>query len=261
MNDVSKTLYIPLYGKALVSGKGIILKDTCAEEIWERASFPLKRKSRSKWLAYYMAMRASTMDMWLKKKIQSNKDAVILHLGCGLDSRFTRVGGGGSLWFDIDFEDVISERRKYFTESEGYRMLSSDIRTCDFISSLPKSTVAIVIMEGVSMYLKDSELKKLFADLSAHFPRLLVLLDCYTPLGVKMSKIKNPAKDVGATAFYGIENPHNLENGTGLKFVKEHSITPKELTCQLRGIEGFIFRLFYAGELSKKLYKLYEYEN
>ena len=34
MNGVNKTLYIPLYGKSYVSKKGIILKDTKAEEIW-----------------------------------------------------------------------------------------------------------------------------------------------------------------------------------------------------------------------------------
>ena len=33
MDQVNKTLYIPLYGKAYVSRKGIILKDAKAEEI------------------------------------------------------------------------------------------------------------------------------------------------------------------------------------------------------------------------------------
>ena len=33
MNNVNKTLYIPLYGKAYVSRKGIILNDKKAEEI------------------------------------------------------------------------------------------------------------------------------------------------------------------------------------------------------------------------------------
>ena len=40
MDNVNKTLYIPIYGKAYVSKKGIILKDTKAEEIWEKEAFP-----------------------------------------------------------------------------------------------------------------------------------------------------------------------------------------------------------------------------
>ena len=35
MNEVNRTLFIPLYGKAKVSGMGILLSDPTAEEIWE----------------------------------------------------------------------------------------------------------------------------------------------------------------------------------------------------------------------------------
>lgn len=35
MNEINKTLYIPLYGKAKVSKMGIILNDKTAETIWD----------------------------------------------------------------------------------------------------------------------------------------------------------------------------------------------------------------------------------
>ena len=41
MNSVNKTLYIPLYGKAYVSKKGVFLADKKAEEIWEKEGFAL----------------------------------------------------------------------------------------------------------------------------------------------------------------------------------------------------------------------------
>ena len=64
MNNVNKTLYIPLYGKAYVSRKGLFLDDKLAEEIWEKEGFALKGKSRSKWLAYYMGIRSAVFDRW-----------------------------------------------------------------------------------------------------------------------------------------------------------------------------------------------------
>ena len=45
MNSVNKTLYIPLYGKAYVSRRGIILSDPKAEEIWNANAFHRKRHS------------------------------------------------------------------------------------------------------------------------------------------------------------------------------------------------------------------------
>ena len=75
MNEVNKTLYIPLYGKSLVSRKGIILHDEKAEEIWEKEGFELKGRSKSKWLAYNMAMRAKVFDDWTEAKLNEDPDA------------------------------------------------------------------------------------------------------------------------------------------------------------------------------------------
>ena len=51
MNNVNKTLYIPLYGKAFVSKRGLFLSDKRAEEIWKAEGFKLRGKAASKWLA------------------------------------------------------------------------------------------------------------------------------------------------------------------------------------------------------------------
>ena len=58
MDNINRTLYIPLYGKAYVSRWGLLLRDPTAEEIWDQVGFPRKGKSRSKWLAFYMGMPA-----------------------------------------------------------------------------------------------------------------------------------------------------------------------------------------------------------
>ena len=133
MNNVNKTMYIPLYGKAFVSKKGIIINDTKAEEIWGKVEFELKGKSKSKWLAYYMAMRASVFDNWVKEKISENKNAIVLHIGCGLDSRVERINAENTLWYDIDFEEVINERKKYYTENEHYNMTIGDASKPEWI--------------------------------------------------------------------------------------------------------------------------------
>ena len=44
MNEVSRTLFIPLYGKTQVSEKGIILNDPMSEKIWKAESFPIHGK-------------------------------------------------------------------------------------------------------------------------------------------------------------------------------------------------------------------------
>lgn len=257
MDNVNKTLYIPLYGKSYVSRKRIILCDPKAEEIWAAEGFALKGKSASKWLAYYMGMRAAVFDRWVSDQMEAMPDAAVLHLGCGMDSRISRVGTEGHLWYDVDFPDVIGERKKYYQESEWYRMLGEDVRTCDFLTQID-AKCAIVVMEGISMYLKREELQQLLAKLYAHFDQVRLLMDCYTEFAAKASRYKNPINDVGVTQVYGLDDPKLLEAG-GLQFVREHEMTPANLIDQLQGMEKQLFRKLYAGSVAKKMYRLYEY--
>lgn len=265
MNGVNKTLYIPLYGKALVSKKNMILKDSKAEEIWEKEGFKLKGKLKSKWLAYYMGMRAWVFDEWLRAKMREYPEAVILHLGCGMDSRIHRIGAD-RLWYDIDFEDVIKERRKYYEEAEHYHMIASDARDTTYLIDIPKEK-AIVVMEGISMYLKPEELSKLVADLGKHFTGMHLMMDCYTTKAAKISKKKNPINDVGVTEVYGLDEPTKLSEDVRnadealaeFKFIKEHEMTPAEKISELKGMERAVFKRLFAGKFSKSLYRMYEF--
>ena len=256
MNGVNKTLYIPLYGKSYVSKKGIILQDKMAESIWDSEGFTLRGKSTSKWLAYYMGMRSRVYDDWTRDRILENPEATVIHIGCGLDSRVERVGGA-RLWYDVDFAEVIAERRKYFKDSDRYTMLCADVRGADWLNYVSGDT-AIVIMEGVSMYLTPEELAGLFSNVWGRFGRVYLLMDCYTTFAAKMSKIKNPINDVGVTTVYGMDDPTVLTM-SGMEYKGECDMTPERLIGELSTGERKLFSLLYAGKTARKMYKMYEY--
>jgi len=259
MNSVNKTLYIPLYGKSYVSKKGLFLTDKRAEEIWGAEGFALKGKLKSKWLAYYMGVRSAVFDEWLTWQMAKLQNAVVIHVGCGMDSRIIRVGEQNHKWYDIDFLEVISERKKYYTETANYKMLASDVRSLSWLTAIKENRSAIVVMEGVSMYLTLEEMQNLIKSLCAHFETVAMLVDCYTTFAVKMSKHRNPVKEVGVTKVYGVDNPQVYQT-EDFTFIKECEMTPQKYINELKGFEKFIFAKLYAGSLSKKLYRLFEYE-
>ncbi len=271
MDGVNKTLYIPLYGRAKVSRQGIILQDKKAEEIWEKEGFVLKGKSKSKWLAYYMSMRAKVFDNWTQKMMhgkatsqddafKNGADLTVLHIGCGMDSRILRVKNTAKYWFDVDFPEVITERKKYFTEQGNYRMLCGNAARPGWISTLPKTKEAIVILEGISMYLKTEELQNLFCSLGEHYDKLHIMMDVYTVFGAKASRYKNPINDVGVTKVYGMDEPELILADSGISFVNEHAMAPKSLIRELKGMERVFFSVMFGGRMARKMYRLFEYE-
>lgn len=258
MDGVNKTLYIPLYGKALVSRKGILLHDPKAEEIWQREGFSLKGKAASKWLAYNMGMRSAVFDQWTARAMEADPDALVLHIGCGLDSRCLRLAEPGRSWYDVDFPEVIRERQRYFAETQSYHMVAADMRQEDWKTQIPGGR-AIVVMEGVSMYFRSEELHQLLKELKDHFDSMMLLMDCYSTFAARASKYKNPINEVGVTTVYGMDDPGLLAGKTGLEYVREHDLTPLTMIAQLTAGERIVFPNLFAGKLARKLYRLYEF--
>lgn len=260
MDGVSKTLYIPLYGKAYVSQRKLFLLDESAEAIWKKDGFPLKGKAKSKWLACNMGMRAAVFDQWTKDMLEAYPGAVVLHLGCGLDSRVNRVAHPGSQWYDVDFPEVIARRQQYFSQTETYRMVGADVRQPQWLDGVSGGAAAIVVMEGLSMYLQMEELKQLLQDIRSRFQQVHLLMDTYTSFAARATKYKNPINTVGVTEVYGFDMPEELTGDTGFRFVKAHDLTPDSLIAELPKREQRFFRILFAGKTARKIYRLYEYE-
>ncbi len=260
MNEVNQTLFIPLYGKAKVSKRKIILHDPAAERIWDAEGFPIRGKSKSKWLCCNMAMRARVFDDWTEKMLAQCPDAVVLHVGCGLDSRCERVRQSRKSWYDCDLPDVIALRKKYYTETEKYHMLPLDASDPKALNILPENGAAVAVLEGLSMYLTNERLLAFLNALRAKYPKLHVLMDIYTEFGAKASKYKNPINDVGVTQVYGIKDMKAFLADSKIKIKAEHTFTPERLIQELKPLERFFFRLLFTGPMYRKIYRLYELE-
>ena len=136
-------------------------------------------------------------------------------------------------------------------------MIPSDIREPGWLAKIPHREV-IVVMEGISMYLQPEELTQVLRNLTAHFEKVHLLMDCYTEFAARVSRYKNPINQVGVTEVFGLDDPKVLETA-GLAFLREVSMTPEDLIAQLSPMEQRIFRKLYAGKFANKLYRMYEY--
>lgn len=203
-------------------------------------------------------MRARVFDDWTKRQLQQNDDALVLHIGCGLDSRCKRVKQDYKAWIDCDFPEVISVRRNYYTETENYRMMALDATDTEQIKQLPNRDTAIVVLEGVSMYLSKNQLHTFLKVLREKYNHLHILMDIYTEFGANASKYKNPVNDVGVTKLYGIDDIGNLLSGLELRFIKEHSLTPAVLVNELKPLDKVFFKLMFNRFLYRNIYRLIE---
>ena len=159
---------------------------------------------------------------------------------------------------DCDLPDVIAIRKEYFDESGNYRMQALDASVPAQVAQLPESDTAIVILEGISMYLSKEQLRGFLEALQKKYRVLCILMDIYTEFGAKASKYRNPVNDVGVTKLYGIDSMEEVIGGLGLRAVREHSFTPPALVNELKPVDRAFFKVLFTGRLYGKIYRLME---
>jgi O-methyltransferase involved in polyketide biosynthesis len=98
--------------------------------------------------------RAKLIDDAARAFLARHDEAVVLHLGCGLDSRVLRLDPGpGVRWFDVDQEPVIELRRRLYDDREGATTIAASVTDPGWWSQLPDDAPRLVLAEGLLMYL------------------------------------------------------------------------------------------------------------
>lgn len=260
LNNESKTLFIPLYGKAMMSKNNLFINDPKAEEIISKVKFNFEDLKQSKWLSMYMALRAKIIDEICNRYITQNPNTTVIHLGCGLDSRCLRVDNNNISWYDIDFQSVIDLRKQFYKETEKYKMIGKSVTDLSWLDEIDLDNQSVLIVaEGLTMYLSEQELQQLIKGLNSKFSNATIVFDAYSKQAVKGSKMKNPVNQMNANIKWGMNNPDDFNKlNHNLKFIKEYLIRHKE--NNLKGMTKFIFDNLYCGKISESLYKIYEFE-
>lgn len=265
LSNNSKTLFIPLISKATMSKKEIFIKDKKAEEIINDIDNENKELKVSKWLSLYITLRATIFDNLCDDFLKENKDGIVFHIGCGLDSRVLRIKQEYYKWYDIDLEPVIEIRKKYYEETDKYKIISSSISDKRWLEENVLeddiSKPVLIIAEGVTMYLSDDELKEFIENIKNKFKKVKFIFDAYSKKACELSKYKNPVNDVNAKITWGIDIPDDFKKiARGIEYDDTYYIYDEEKINSLKGLEKYIFKYIFAGKISEKMNKIYSFD-
>jgi methyltransferase (TIGR00027 family) len=185
--SVEWTMLCTLYLRAYESrSEHPILADSAAADAVNRIDYDFEKMEKSvnpSANQYVVALRAKQLDMWAAEFLDRHPDAVVLHLGCGLDSRAFRLElPPGCHWFDLDVPAVIGLRRQVYSEHGRYEMIGSSVTDPDWLTRMPGDRPVLVIAEGLLMYLTETEVRQLLQRITDHFRTGELLFDAMPPL-------------------------------------------------------------------------------
>lgn len=188
--DAMETSLIMLYGLALdARAKPTLLGDGMAAQAVQRIDYDFKRlplSSSDRTSAAKVVSRARYFDTWVREFLAAHHEATVLHLGAGLDPRVWRIDPGPEVrWYDVDYPGVVEARRRLFPERANYQLVASSVTDPEWLEAVPTDRPALVIAQGLTMYLDPDQGRMLFRRITDHFPSGTIILDTHNWLGVR----------------------------------------------------------------------------
>lgn len=131
---------------------------------------------------------------------------------------------GYSHWYNIDLPEVMSVRKSLLNESGAITQIAMSAMD-DWVSEISeRDRPALVIIEGLLMYLEEEDVKRIFDNISECFSDVCVSAEIMNPIVVKHYKEKSIEKS-NAEFTWGIENGKKLAHIVdGFSFSEEHSL-------------------------------------
>ena len=255
LSGVPETLLITLYMRAMESRRTdalihdersvALMKKIEAAGLYDFGRMRSLRLSEENKLV--IILRNREIDRCAREFLARNPDAVAVHIGCGLDTRFERVDDGRVEWYDLDFPDVVEWRRKLVgPEGERHHLLG-----CSVLEEGWRDTIGsygprpfLFLAEGVFMYLTEAQVRRLVLTLRNRFPGAELVFDAYSPIHVLRHNLQYAAGSIQFPTRWGIWRGREMEAwGGGIRQLGEWGYfdekTPRLNRIRwMRGIEA-----------------------
>jgi O-methyltransferase involved in polyketide biosynthesis len=231
LNGVAETLLITLYVRGMESCRpDALLRDPKAEELVTRMADGFDRIRQLKIDdsdKTTIILRNREFDRLAREFLSRHPDAAVVHIGCGLDSRFERVDNGSVEWFDLDVPEVIGLRERLLGGEKGrYHFLPFSAFDGQWLKtvSVLRPRPFLFMAEGVFMYFPGTQVRSLVLKLLELFPGSELAFDGFSPFVVWANNRRIARTKLGARYHWACKDGKALESWGDLHLLGEWRI-------------------------------------
>jgi O-methyltransferase involved in polyketide biosynthesis len=212
LSGVPQTMLATLYGRAAdADAEHPILSDSFAKDLVSRLDYDWTRTGLSARQAASLTMRSAHFDHWARQFLAAHERAVVLHLGCGLDSRVFRLNPGpGVEWYDVDYAGVIALCERLYPSREHYHLVSASVTDPAWLQAIPADRPALLLAEGLTMYLTEQDGRAMLARVVEHFSSGELQFDTLNWFGVQGQKLNPVVRLSGAGMSWAINGSADI---------------------------------------------------
>jgi len=223
---ISETLLIPLYIRSQETRRAdAMIRDEFAVKMVSSIDFDFSRIKLQEHDILGIVLRVREFDRFAMDFMAAHPNGVVVHIGCGFDTRFERVDNERVEWYDLDLPDVINLRRKLIHhESEHYHMLDCSVLDPAWIEAVDhhRPRPFLFIAEGVFPYFEVSQVKWFIQILHTTFPGAELVFDAHTPWVMHADNLQLALSKVKVRMKFALKRGQDIETwGDGIRMLEE----------------------------------------
>ena len=224
LSGVPETMLQTVYARARESrGRGVI-RDAKAEELVEKLDYDFSLAEKDTAMRSGVIARTIVLDRLTTAYLAGHPGAVVVNIACGLDTRCYRMTGYRH-WYNLDLPETMAMREKLLPESGAVTQIAMSAMD-DWGSRIEETDAPVlIIIEGLTMYLTEADVQRIFAVIAGRFPQAAVLVETMNPMVVKRFKEKS-IEGSNAKFTWGVKDGRALAALLpDFRFVAEHGLT------------------------------------
>jgi len=228
LSDVAETALAALYIRALESRRpDTLIKEEKAVELVKHLSsdapirYDFDRIRQVPGSEEYNTVRvlmSREIDRYARDFLARRPEAVVVHIGCGLDSRFERVDNGRVEWYDLDLPEVIELRRKLVGgEGPRHHFVACSVLDGAWLDAVSahRPRPFLFLAEVVFEYFTEEQAKSLVLTLRDRFPGAELIFDACSPFDLWVGNLYLSRSKLSARFRWGISNGQEIEGWGG----------------------------------------------
>lgn len=223
LSGVPETMLQTVYARAKEPKTRGAITDNKAVELIDRLDYDFSMADKDAAMHSGVIARTIVLDKLVKSYLASHGGAVVVNIACGLDTRCYRMSGYAH-WYNLDLPETIAVREKLLPESRKISQIAMSAMD-DWGGMIRESGDALVIIEGLTMYLSEADVQRIFEVIAGRFGSVTVFVETMNPMVVKSFKEKS-IEGSNAKFTWGVKNGAALVKLLpGFRFREEHSLT------------------------------------
>jgi O-methyltransferase involved in polyketide biosynthesis len=115
------------------------------------------------------AARAARIDQAIRHWLSRFPYGFIVSLGEGLETQAYRVDNGTMRWLSVDLPDAIAWRERFIQPTERFKHLAMSALDERWMDHVDDRRGVCVIAQGLLMYFRPEEVRRLFVEISKRF--------------------------------------------------------------------------------------------